>query len=163
MTSSPRSLGSGFDRRDLDRRQLLTVAVLADVVLAEAELEDDELVAERVLDDLARHLRAGDGRLADRHLAAVAARHEEDLVERDLVSGVAVELLDHDGLARLDSVLLSTRLDHGVHGFGLRSRFRNRGLYSWRVARQDDRAGSTIRPSAITTVRALSRSTKPAS
>ena len=39
--------------------QILTMTVAADVVLAEAELEHDELLAARLLHDLAGDLRTG--------------------------------------------------------------------------------------------------------
>src|SRR4051794_14379542 len=91
------------------------MTVATDVVLAAAELEHDELVAARLLDDLAHDLRASESGLAHRHAAAVTRRDEEHLVEFDLGARFTGQLLDHDGLAWLDSILLSTRLDHGVH------------------------------------------------
>src|SRR5215475_10168487 len=109
------AMALSLDRGDLHRRVVLTMPVPADVVLAAAELEHDELVAAALLDDLAGDLGAGDGRLADRHAAAIARGHQQHLVEHDRRAGIARELLDHHGLAGLDPVLLSTRLDHGVH------------------------------------------------
>src|SRR5690606_20591087 len=97
---------SGLDLGDLDDGHVLTVTVAAHVVLATTELEDHELVAARLLDDLAGDLRTRDERLTDRHVAAVTRRNEKNLIEHDLGACIAGELLDHDGLARLDSVLL---------------------------------------------------------
>jgi hypothetical protein len=98
------------------------MTVAAHVVLAAAELEDDELVATRLLDDFAGDLGARDERLTDRHAATVTRRNEKNLVEDDLRPGVALELLDRDGLARFDSILLSTRLNDGVHDLKLRGK-----------------------------------------
>ena len=118
------------------------MTVAADVVLATTELEDDELVAARLLDDLARDLRARDERLADAHVAAVARRHEQDLVEHDLGTCVAGQRLDHDGLAWLDSILLSTRLDHGVHDLAPRKMLsESRTLLIARRSSSVDRGG----------------------
>src|SRR5262249_15367705 len=64
--------------------------------------------------------------LADRHVTAVPRRDEEHLVEHDRRTLVARELLDHHGLARLDAILLTTRLDHGVHD-NLRKRLSESG------------------------------------
>src|SRR5688500_7788673 len=111
MTRVPLRLNLG----DLHDGHVLTVTVAAHVVLAATELEHDELVAAGLLHDLAGDLGAGDGRLTDRHVAAVTRRNEKNLIEHNLGARITGELLDHDGLARLDSVLLSTRLDHGVH------------------------------------------------
>src|SRR5688572_10523782 len=104
------------DPVDLDRSVLLAVTVLADVVLATTELEDDELVAEPVLDDLSRHLRAADDGLADLDVRSVSRGEEEDAVELDRRALVAGQLLDDDGLTGLNPVLLSTSFDDGVHG-----------------------------------------------
>src|ERR1041385_7852313 len=98
------------------------MTIAANVVLAAAELEDDQLLAARLLDDLARDLRARDERLAHRHAAAITGRNEENLVEHDLGSGLTGQLLDRYGLAWLDSILLSTRLDHGVHDLAPREK-----------------------------------------
>src|SRR3990167_2878694 len=106
---------SGVDRGDLDRRVVLAVTVLANVVLPPTKLEDDELGAAALLDDLAGDLCTGEGRLADGDVAAVARGDEEDLVEHDLGPFIADELLDNDGLAGLDPILLTTRGDHRVH------------------------------------------------
>src|SRR5689334_4741947 len=91
------------------------MTVAAHVILAAAKLEHDELVAARLLDDLAGDLRARDERLTDRHVAAITGRDEKNLIEHDLGARITGELLDRNGLARLDSVLLATRLDHGIH------------------------------------------------
>src|SRR5213078_1992596 len=116
------------------------MAVLADVVLAAPELEHDQLLAAAVLDDLAGDLGAGHDRLADGDAAAVSRRHEQHLIEHDRRAGLTCELLDHDGLAGLDSILLSTRLDHGVHD-NLRKRLsESRTLL---IARQSSRAEGT--------------------
>src|SRR4051812_47562745 len=112
------------------------MTVATDVVLATAELEDDELVAARLLDDFAGDLRASERRLTDRHAATVTRRNEEHLVEHDLGACVSGQLLDHDGLAWLDSILFSTRLDHGVHDLAPQKCFRNRGLYGSASIRQ---------------------------
>src|SRR4051812_11170072 len=90
--------GSAHDRFDLDRRQLLTVTVPANVVLTTAELEDHQLLAEPLLDDLGGDLRAGDDRGADRHVSVIRG-HEEHLVEGDLITFIAWELLDPQSLA----------------------------------------------------------------
>src|SRR6266496_3026916 len=133
MTSSSQVvsglLKSGFDRRDLDRGVVLTMPVLANVVLAPAELEDHQLFAAALLDDLAGDLGACDDRRADGDVATISRGHEQDVVEHDRRAGRAGELLDHHGLARLDSILFSTRLDHGVHGNLRKNTLSNRGLY----------------------------------
>src|SRR4029078_6645237 len=79
-----------------------------------------------LLDDLAGDLGTAHRRLADRHVAALSRRYEEHLVEHDRRALVARELLDHHGLARLDAILLTTRLDHGVHD-NLRKRLSESG------------------------------------
>src|SRR5689334_23189276 len=131
------------------------MTVLADVVLAATELEHDELLAAAVLDDLAGDLGAAHRRLADRHAAAVPCGDEEHLVEHDRRALVARELLDHHGLARLDAILLTTRLDHGVHD-NLRKRLSESGTLQ--IARQSSsgarprggaRRASAQRPSRL--------------
>src|SRR4051812_12612801 len=105
------------------------MTVAANVVLPQPELEDHELLAAALLDDLAAHLRAGDRRLTDRHAATVSGRHEQDLVEHDWRALLTGERLDHDGLAGLDSVLLSTRRNDGVHdGSSKKTRLESRTL-----------------------------------
>jgi hypothetical protein len=94
---------------------IAAIFTVADVVLAATELEHDELVATTLLDDLAGDLGAGNHRLADLHVATVAGRHEQHLIEHDLRALLTGELLDHHGASGLDAILLSTRLDHGVH------------------------------------------------
>jgi hypothetical protein len=51
---------------------------------------------------------------ADHGLAFAA--HQQHLVERDLGADIAVKLLDHEQIARLDPVLFAAGLDHRVHG-----------------------------------------------
>src|SRR6185436_4510127 len=98
----------------LDRGVVLTMTVFPDVVFAPAKLEDHELLAAALLDDLAGDLGAGDGGLANRHVATISGRHQEHVVEHDRRTGVTGKLLDHDGLPGFDPILFSTRLDHGV-------------------------------------------------
>src|SRR5687767_5814254 len=99
------------------------MAVATNVVLATAKLEDDELVAAALLDDLTGDLCTGDDGLADVDARAVATGDEQHAIEHDLRAFIAGELFDHDGLARLDSILLSTCFDDGVHGRVLRKLF----------------------------------------
>src|SRR5215467_10987268 len=93
------------DLGDLERRVRLAVTVLLPVRLAPAELEDEELLAELLGDDLRAHLGAGEGGLANLDVLAVA--HEEDLAQLELGALIAGKLLDTDGRARLDPVLLT--------------------------------------------------------
>jgi hypothetical protein len=99
------------DGDDLEDRVLLAVTLLAPVVVAAALLEDGDLLAFRLGDDL-----GGDGEAVGRlQIAAVAG--EQDVAERDLVTGVAVELLDDDLVSGMDAVLLPTRADDCEHDF----------------------------------------------
>src|SRR6185503_1664428 len=90
-------------------RVQLAMALLAAVVVAAALLEHRHLVALSLGDDLRRDRQAA-GRL---EAAAVAG--EQHVTQRDLVAGVAVELLDHDLVSRVDAILLSARAHDCEH------------------------------------------------
>jgi signal transduction histidine kinase len=97
------------DRDDLQDRVVLAVALLAAIIVAAALLEHRHLVAPGLGDDLGRDLEAV-GRL---QAAAVAG--EQDVAERDLVTGLAVELLDDDLVSGVDAILLSARAHDCEH------------------------------------------------
>src|SRR4030095_2652189 len=78
------------DRHDLQDRVLLAMALLATVIVPAALLENRDLLALRLGDDLRR-----DGQAIGR-LQIAAITGEQDIAERDLVAGVAVEFLDDD-------------------------------------------------------------------
>src|SRR5262245_43811984 len=103
---------SGRNAGDLQLGVGLAVAGLAAVVLAAAKLEHDDLLAAPLLDDLGGDLRARDERLTD--LRAIPA-HEKDLIQRDVRSDFAGQLLHQELLSFGDSVLFSARLDDRVH------------------------------------------------
>ena len=105
------SSGSGDgDVGDAHDAHLLTVAVLAPIVLAALLLEDDDLLFAGLLDQLAR-----DGGARDRGSADLVADHQ-DFVEGHGAAFGDRQLLDDDDVARLDPVLLATRLDDCKHG-----------------------------------------------
>src|SRR5438132_1278328 len=103
------------------------MAVLAAIALPAAVLVDDELLALAAGDQhFARDLDAGQRGSA--HLDVGAVGNQEDLIERHRALILrAFELLDLDGLARLNPVLLTTCCNHGVHDEIPRS---NRGAKS---------------------------------
>ena len=122
------------------------MTVAADVVLAATELEHDELLAAVLLDDLAGDLGARDERLADVTLPPSPDDTRRTWSNTTWAPCVAGELLDHDGLAGLDSILLSTRLNHGVHdlaprknAFGIAD-FTDRGPFVKLSSQQSDRS-----------------------
>src|SRR5207248_1083408 len=108
------------DRDDLQNRVLLAMTFLAPVIVAAALLEHRDLLALGLGDDLRR-----DGEAAGR-LQIPAIASEQDVAERDLVTGVAVELLDDDLVSRVDAILLSARAhdcEHCLFSSFLESRF----------------------------------------
>ncbi len=86
------------------------MALLAAIIVPATLLEDGDLVALGLGNDLRR-----DGQAVGLlEIAAVAGEH--DVAERDLVTGVAVELLDDDFVSGVHAVLLPTRADDCEHG-----------------------------------------------
>src|SRR5262245_17854361 len=106
------------DRGNLHRGERLAVAVLATVALAPTVLVDEQLLAAARGNHLGADAGARDDRRTDGDGLAVG--HQQHLIEGDgaRLAGLAVvvgELLDAEGLARLNPVLLPTRCDYGVH------------------------------------------------
>src|ERR1044071_143191 len=99
------------DRDALEDRVLLAVALLAAVVVAAALLEHRDLLALGLGDDLGR-----DGEAVGR-LEASAVAGAQNVAERDLVTGAAVELLNDNLVSGVDAVLLPARADDCEHGF----------------------------------------------
>src|SRR5215217_6232900 len=76
--------------------------------------EDDDLLAAGVLDDFGTHDGAIDGWSTDPGLGAIAS-DEQHTTEVERLAGFTRQALDRDRIAGPDPVLLSPRLDNGVH------------------------------------------------
>jgi hypothetical protein len=85
------------------------MALLAAIVVPTALLEDGNLLALGLGDDFGR-----DGQAVGRLEISTVTR-EQHFAERDLVTGVAVELLDDDLVSGVHAVLLPTRADDCEH------------------------------------------------
>jgi len=88
---------------------LLAMALLAAIIVAAALLEHRHLFALGLGDDLGR-----DGQSVG-FLEVAAVTGEQDLTQGDLVTGIAVELLDDDLVSRVDAILLSARAHDCEH------------------------------------------------
>jgi len=97
------------DRDDLQDRVLLAMALLAAIIVAAALLEHRDLVGLGLGDDLGGDGQAA-GRLEGRPLAG-----QQDVAQRDLVTGIAVELLDDDLVSGGDAILLAARAHDCEH------------------------------------------------
>src|SRR4051794_31852712 len=89
------------------------MAVLAAIIVAAALLEDDNLLALRLRNDF-----RGD-RKARGILKIAALAGQQDVVQRDLVTGFASDLLDHDLVSCGNAILLAARAHDCEHGFSL--------------------------------------------
>src|SRR5262249_46176961 len=104
-----------FDTRHAHDRQLLAMATATTVVLATFLLEDEDLFRLLLTDDLAHHPHARDQRLPD--LDRAPGRREQHLVEGARGSGIAVELLEPNGVTGADPILLAAGAnDRVIHG-----------------------------------------------
>src|SRR5437868_5194543 len=109
-------MSGSLDPGDLHAGVRLPMTLRLRRVLPATEGDVDDLLVLALSDDLARDGGAIDRGLAHGHLVAV--RGEENVLELHGIADGAVELLDADGVALGDLVLLSTRLDDGVHELG---------------------------------------------
>src|ERR1700694_4398670 len=108
---SPALLAEG-DVLDADLGELLPVALLFRVVLATLHLEDDDLVALSLLDDLSCDVRALEPWRTNVRFVAVGA--EDDIVKRDLCSGLAGQRRNSDLFSSFGAVLFPARSDNCV-------------------------------------------------
>ena len=82
------------------------------VALALLELEDDLFVTLVLVENLGRDIGLGKSTRVRDDVGAVV---EEEHVERDLVAGLALDLLNVEHVARLHGVLLATGFNNRVH------------------------------------------------
>src|SRR5882724_4266284 len=102
-----------LDFADLHGGVVLAMAALDLVLVGFLELEDRELLGAALLNDL-----AGDGGLGGvvaGENALVVGMDGQDGTKLDLLANVALDALDADSVARRDTVLLTSGLNHGVH------------------------------------------------
>src|SRR5699024_11112269 len=101
------------DRGDFHLGVGLTMALANHAALLGTIGQDVELLALAVFDNLGDNRSAvHDGRA---NLDGALLAHGQDLVKGDFGIGFGVQLLDEDGIADLDAVLLATGLDNCVH------------------------------------------------
>src|SRR5210317_214145 len=108
-----RSRSAGLDAGDLQFGVRLAMALALEVVLAAAELDDLDLLAATLRLDGGGDLAAVEVGCAD--LDVVAIGNQQHLVEFDRPALFAGELLDPDGVALGDPVLLTAAQDDSVH------------------------------------------------
>jgi len=101
----------GADFLDPQRRHRLAVAPRSPVVLAPLVLENTDLAVSLLADDGAHDLGVRDVRLTD---LDVVAADQKNFLEGDLVSDPSLELVDLDGVASLNPLLLAAGLDDRV-------------------------------------------------
>src|SRR5690606_35309379 len=106
-------LAVAFDADDAQHAFPLAVAAGAAIALAADLLEDLDLLALAGFDQGGRDGGAGDGRGADGD--RVAFTQHQHFAKRDVRARLAVELFDHEQIARLNPVLFAAGLDHRVH------------------------------------------------
>src|SRR5690606_29630037 len=106
-------LAVAVDADDAQDAFHLAVTAGAAIALTADLLEDLDLLALTGLDQGGRDGRALDRRGANAD-ALVAAEHQH-VVELHVRAGLAVELFNHDQVARLNPVLFAAGLDHRVH------------------------------------------------
>src|SRR6476469_1140349 len=111
------------DGDDLEDRVQLAMALLATIIVAAALLEHRDLVALGLGDDL------GGGGQAVRRLDIRPLAGEQVIAQRDLVTGIAVKLLDDDLVSGGDAILLAARAHDCEHWlFSSRSASRLRAV-----------------------------------
>ena len=105
----------GADLLDLNLGIGLTVALTLAVALLGIVLEDADLLALAVFHHRGLHLGAGNGGGADG--GVVAVQNRQDLVKDHLIAGLLGQLLDKQGVALSDLVLLTAGNNDCVHTF----------------------------------------------